>query len=64
MSKLNPLPTILQYIIAVACFFVTFMMIMIIIALCSTPPSNDEDSTYMNFINSVQSSFYPDSSSS
>jgi len=57
MSKLNPLPTILQYIIAVACFFVTFMMIMIIIALCSTPPSDKDDSVYMNFINSVQTSF-------
>ena len=57
MDRINPLPIILQYMIAAACFFVTLMLIMIITALLSTPPSNNDDSTYMSFVNSVQSSF-------
>lgn len=57
MGKINPLPNIVQYLIAIACIFVTFIMLMIIIALSTAPPSNDENSPYMTFVNSVQSAF-------
>jgi hypothetical protein len=57
MGKIEPLPNTVQYIIAIACIFVTFIMLMIIIALSTTPPSNDENSPYMTFVNSVQSAF-------
>ena len=64
MGKINPLPNIVQYLIAMACICVTFIMIMIIIALSTAPPSNDENSPYMTFVNSVQSAFSSDSNSS
>jgi hypothetical protein len=61
MGKINPLPNFVQYLIAMACIFVTLIMIMIIIALSTMPPSNDENSPYMTFVNSVQSAFSSDS---
>ena len=64
MGKIEPLPNIVQYLIAIACIFVTFIMIMIIIALSTMPPSNDENSPYMTFVNSIQSAFSSDSNSS
>ena len=57
MDRINPLPVMIQYLISAACFFVTFMLIMIIIVIFSSLPSNDEDSAYMGFVDSVNTAF-------
>ena len=59
MDKINPLPVIIQYLISAACIFVTLMLIMMCIALLSTPYSNKDNSPYAVFVESVHTAFSP-----